>query len=577
MGNSATIDIKANSKGLKSDLDTTEALVNKFATGVKLALVAAASAFVVGKIAGSLAGWIGAASEAGDATAKLEAILQRTGGTVGYTSKQLEQMADDIEKLTGIQAETVQQAQAMLLVFDNVRGDQFDRATKAAADLSKTLNVDVTAAAKMVGKALDDPVDAVNALARAGVDFTQQQKEQIQAMAESGDVVGAQVAILDALEAKVGGVAEAMGKTFSGKVEILQARFGDLGETLGGAIIPYIEALLPATEIAIGGLQQVVDIIAEFTGVGEDFQTSFADVIVSALKYVTEIFVNSFTYTLAFFETWGQQVEQATYAVFLTMIGTFEDLKKWLTVDIPAYLAWFGDNWRNIFTDLASLTSTVVSNMHENLVNFFTDIFLWISGQQTGSWEWKGLTEGFTATMKALPEIAARELTGTEKYLQESINQIGDNIDKTFKDRQAQGQSFVDKMFAKPDAKEKQVPTDSSKARRQLGKPTDPKDEKDAKTLSGNSLSSSGSSQQEVKGTGGQLVGIDALYNKISTGGDSKDMGMAQVAAGQAMQIQQQQQQATVSKNDNIMMVKNIIDAITGVNTAIGKITVGLA
>jgi hypothetical protein len=571
VGNSTTIDIKANNKGLKAELDESEALVNKFANGIKIALAAAAGAFVISKIAGSFGDWISAASEAIDATAKLEAIVSKTGGTAGYTSKQLEQMADDVEKLTGIQAETVQQAQALLLVFDNIRGDQFDRATKAAADLSKALNIDVVGAARMVGKALDDPIDAVNALARAGVDFTNDQKEMIKTMAESGDIVGAQITILDALDSKVGGVAEAMGQTFSGQVAILGAKFGDLAETLGGAIIPYIEALLPAAEIAVGGLQQIVDMIADFAGAGEDFQTSFADVITSALKYVTEIFVNSFTYTLAFFETWGQQVERATYGVFLVFVSSFEDLKKWLTVDIPAYLEWFGENWQNIFTDLAAFTMTVVSNMYDNLVNFWTNVFDWLQGNKT-NWEWKGLTDGFTATLKALPEIAARELSDTEQYLKASMDQIGQSINETFQQRQAEGQAFIDKMFAAPDAKEKQIPTESNKARRQLGKPTDAKDSKDSKLSAGQKLPVS----QDVKGTGGQIVAIDALYNKISSGGSSQDMGIAQVAVGQAMQIQQQQQQAAIAKNDNAVMVNKIVEAILGVNIAISKLNVGL-
>jgi hypothetical protein len=516
MANEAVIDIKANNRKLESDLDESEALVKQFAGGVKIALAAVAGAFVFGAVKDTIAGWISDASGASDATAKLAAVIESTGGAAGYTADQLAQMADELEKTTGIQAESIQQAQALLLTFDNVRGDQFQKATDLATDLATTLGIDVTAAARMVGKALDDPVDAVNALARAGVDFTEEQKQMIQTMAESGDIIGAQEQILAALESKVGGVAEAMGQTFSGKVAILGAKFGDLGETIGASLIPYIEALLPAAEIAIQGVQALLDIFAEFVGVGEDFQTSFADSIVDALKTVVTFGVESFTYLMATMETWSMQSERNTLAVFLSFTTLFEDLKHWFTDKLPAYLQWFGENWSNIFTDVANYTSTVVSNMWTNLKNFFSNVWKWLSGEET-SFEWKGLTEGFEATTKALPEIAERNLSDTEKYLKSSISQMDKDISEVYTRRKQEGDAFIETMFKRDKKVKTDFETTESKERRKLGK-DEKKEEKKEEKQKDEKQKALPQPQQaaQVQTTAGQTVGVEELYKRIS-------------------------------------------------------------
>ena len=85
----------------------------------------------------------------------------------------------------------------------------FDRATAAAADLSAAGFGSMDGAAKMLGKALNDPEAGLTALGRAGVTFTDQQKEQIKTLVESGDTLGAQKIILGEVESQVGGTAAA--------------------------------------------------------------------------------------------------------------------------------------------------------------------------------------------------------------------------------------------------------------------------------------------------------------------------------------------------------------------------------
>ena len=167
------------------------------------------------------------------------------------------------------------------------------------------LGTDTAGAARLLGKALNDPRDAISALARAGVDFSEDQKAMITSLVETGDVVKAQEMILDALESKVGGVSEAMAGTFAGKLTILNNRVGDLGESIAGMLIPVLEAMLPAADFAINGIQAIIDIIGDMLGVGEDFGTSFTDIFTDTFKWIVTLGVDTFTFFLAWYENWG--------------------------------------------------------------------------------------------------------------------------------------------------------------------------------------------------------------------------------------------------------------------------------
>ena len=67
---------------------------------------------------------------------------------------------------------------------------------KAVLNFSVALGTDAESAAIQMGKALNDPILGISALGRAGVQFTESQKEMIATLVESGDVVGAQSIIL---------------------------------------------------------------------------------------------------------------------------------------------------------------------------------------------------------------------------------------------------------------------------------------------------------------------------------------------------------------------------------------------
>lgn len=165
-------------------------------------------------------------------------------------TKHLTDYADKIEAMTGIEREQVQEGQNLLLTFTNIQNkvgdgnDIFDQATTILTDMATAMGSDVKTSAIQLGKALNDPIKGVTALTKVGVTFTEQQRDQIKAMQEAGDVAGAQKVILAELAKEFGGSAAAFGETTAGELAKLKNSFGDVEEQLATAFNPAISTVL---------------------------------------------------------------------------------------------------------------------------------------------------------------------------------------------------------------------------------------------------------------------------------------------------------------------------------------------
>ena len=68
---------------------------------------------------------------------------------------------------------------------------------------------------------------------RVGVQFTGQQKQEIQALLKKNDVLGAQKIILKELAREFGGSANAQVNTFQGSIQQLGNSLNNIGESIG--------------------------------------------------------------------------------------------------------------------------------------------------------------------------------------------------------------------------------------------------------------------------------------------------------------------------------------------------------
>lgn len=183
------------------------------------------------------------AAEAVRVTAKTRAVIKSTGGAANVTAKHVDNLANKILNYSGESDEAVASAQNVLLTFKDVRNEVgegnkiFDEATKRIVDMSVALGKDLQSSTIMVGKALNDPIGGITAMTRAGVQFTEAQKEQIATLVESGRKLDAQKIILGELESQFGGTARAVGNKEPWRV--LWGQIGNVAEELGTQLLPY--------------------------------------------------------------------------------------------------------------------------------------------------------------------------------------------------------------------------------------------------------------------------------------------------------------------------------------------------
>jgi hypothetical protein len=228
----------------------------------------------VGKAAGvaglAIAAGLGAAAKIGfdemvegqKVTAQTNAVLKSTGSVANVTAKHVAELGTAIMKKSGIDDEAVKSGENMLLTFKNIRNEAgagnkvFDEATKTLFDMSTALGTDASKSAIQLGKALNDPIKGISALARVGVTFTAAQKEQIKAMVESGNTMGAQKIILRELNSEFGGSAAALGKTLPGQINIAKESFKNIAGELVTGLLPAFTALTQKALAATRWLQE---------------------------------------------------------------------------------------------------------------------------------------------------------------------------------------------------------------------------------------------------------------------------------------------------------------------------------
>lgn len=199
----------------------------------------------------SVAGLLAAASKVREETinaekeqAQLAAALKSTGEAAGWSQDRLNDMADAMEKATTYSAGEVNQAQARLLAYVNITGEQVPRAIRAAMDMGTRLEMNLNQSMETVAKALDKPSTGMQSLQRQGFKFTESQIEMAKALENSGRLADAQAIVFAELESSYGGAAEA-------------AR-----DTLGGALTAVantINGLMTADSASLPALRQSVE------------------------------------------------------------------------------------------------------------------------------------------------------------------------------------------------------------------------------------------------------------------------------------------------------------------------------
>jgi hypothetical protein len=265
-----------------------------FGSAMKVAAGAAlAGAAVVGTF---LKGSLEEAREAQKVGALTASTIKATGGAANVTAKQVGNLAGAISMKTGIDDETIQSGQNMLLTFKNIRNeagkgnDVFNQSTKTLVDMSAAMGSEPKQAAIQLGKALNDPVKGISALSRVGVTFTKSQQKVIEGFVKGGETAKAQKVILSELNSEFGGAAEAQATAG----DRFKVAFGNLQESVGTALLPVIDKVLGGlTKLATYLSSNVGPKISTFlnqiktgTGLGGQFRDAVSSVVTTVGQVV---------------------------------------------------------------------------------------------------------------------------------------------------------------------------------------------------------------------------------------------------------------------------------------------------
>lgn len=246
------------------------------------------------KVSGAIGDSIDGYREQMKVSAQTDAVLKSTAGAAGVTADQVLGLAGALKEQSLFADDAIQSGENLLLTFTGIGKDVFPEATQTMVDMSQALGQDLGSSAVQLGKALNDPINGVTALQRVGVTFTDQQKDQIKAMVESGDVAGAQQLILAELGREFGGSAKAASDA-AGAQERYKDKMDDVQDTIGEKLLPiqekWKEAQLAAIDLILTKVLPTIQKLAEDAGpYFEKFMTYWHEHVEPAINNIQKAF-----------------------------------------------------------------------------------------------------------------------------------------------------------------------------------------------------------------------------------------------------------------------------------------------
>lgn len=365
------------------------ALGTSIASGMSMARDALGAAGLAS--AGFLKGCVDGAAKAQKANADLAQTIKSTGGAAGLTANQVSKMAAEFSKTTTFGAGAIKTGQNMLLTFTNIGKDVFPMATQAMLDLAQKMGGDPVNSSIQLGKALNDPTKGVTALTRVGVTFTEQQKKQIKAMQDTGNMAGAQKVILSELNKEFGGQAAAAAQTYEGRLKQLSNTMGSIKGSIGAVLLPYVqkiaEAFLSAAQTVQSLPKPVIEVIAKVLALTAVFGTLiggmslFHKISAMVVPQVGDI-SKMFTKLLGPIGLVMLVISGLTYA-YVKNLGGFKDFAdqaiKGVLTTFNALVTWTKAHWPEIQSIINKVTNEVVYVITNILVPTVKTIIMVIS------------------------------------------------------------------------------------------------------------------------------------------------------------------------------------------------------
>lgn len=242
-----------------------------------------------------------------NAVNEINTALQLSGQYSRQASEDFQAYASTLQASSRIGDEVILQNAALIQNLGKLETEALKPATKAALDMAEALNIDLRAAATLVGKAA---AGEVSSFSRYGVII---EKGATQAETFSNALV--------ALEKQFGGAAAAKLRTYDGSVTQLSNTFGDLLESVGRYITksPVVIATFKVISEQISEVIKGLDSFRDSSGAPEQFTKSVISLGVAINEYIVKPFETAFGVARVFFNAIDSMI--ATTTAILGNIG----------------------------------------------------------------------------------------------------------------------------------------------------------------------------------------------------------------------------------------------------------------
>ena len=149
------------------------------------------------------------------------------------------------------------------------------------------------------------------------------------------------------------------------------------------------------------------------------------DAINGAFSFIGEFIANTIDLIGFSFRNWGELLDLAVAHAGLFVDNTMARFDAFRQ-NVGTIATWIGDNWLNIFKDMASGTATILANIGANLGEFIVQVKNWLAGDGF-DFQVIPLTQGFEASTKKLPKLISPAIKETTAEIEGLYRKIGES------------------------------------------------------------------------------------------------------------------------------------------------------
>lgn len=340
---------------------------------------------------------IEAAKAEEQALTRLSNSMALAGTATATSTKDLAAWAGAMESATGIGDDVVASNLALLSSMTKLDTEGLKKAQQAAIDLSSAYNIDLEAATRVVGKAIEGNVDG---LKKYGIE-----------VADSADKTQRFSNVMQGL-AGVQGSAAANMKTFEGGVTGLKNSFGNFVEEIAKAVT--------GNSVLIAALGEASKIFQELTGAAESNGGALREGIANAFLFIADASVIALTGIDAFLRALQAGVQAVMVPVFALVDGV-RFLGNVITGDLDAA--------KESFSGTAGAAQDVMDTLsNQGVLGDVADKIQRIRDAGAGAFDNLGESAANAEPSVKMASAAVRELTEAQKAHQEVIKGFAEGL-----------------------------------------------------------------------------------------------------------------------------------------------------